>query len=48
MLAQVNLDSRNHLLVLYRVKMGVVAIAAATVAARAANQFLNLDDFLQR
>ena len=48
MLTQVNLDSRNHLLVLYRVKMGVVAIAAATVAARAANQILNSNDIQQR
>ena len=48
MLTQVNLDSRNHLLVLYRVKMGVVATAAATVAARAANPILNLSDFQQR
>ena len=48
MLRQVNPDPRNHLLVLYRVKMGVAATAAATVAARAANQTLNSNDFLQR
>ena len=34
---QVNPDPRNHSLVLYRVKVRVAAIAAATVAERAAN-----------
>ena len=48
MLRQVNPDPRNYLLVLYRVKMGLAATAAATVAARAANQILNSNDFLQR
>ena len=47
MLRQVNPDPRNYLLVLYRVEMGLAATAAATVAARAANQILNSNDFLQ-
>ena len=34
---QGNPDPRNHSLVLYRVKVRVAAIAAATVAERAAN-----------
>ena len=47
MLRQVNPDPRNYLIVLYRVMMGLAATAAATVAARAANQILNSNDFLQ-
>ena len=45
---QVNPGPRNHLLVLYGVKVRMAATAAATVTAKAANQTLNLNDFLQR
>ena len=44
---QVSPDPRNDFLVLYRVKVRTAARAAATVAARAANQTLNFD-FWQR
>ena len=45
---QVCPDPRNDLLVIYRVTVRTAARAAATVAARAANQILNSNDFLQR
>ena len=48
MRTQVSPDPKNDLLVLYRVKVRTAATAAATVAARAANQTLNSNDFLQR
>ena len=48
MLRQVIPNPRNYSLVLYRVKMGVAATAAATVVARAANQIQNSNDFQQR
>ena len=48
MRTQVSPDARKNLLVLCRVQVRTAARAAATVAARAANQTLNLNDFLQR
>ena len=46
MSTQVSPDAGNDLIVLYRVKLGTAATAAATVAATAANQTLNSNDFL--